>query len=108
MKDIITDRKTEITIIPHPCEHKDNRIPIDTKLAKQHAQITDICSSYPIMKELKEYTGWIQFGYDPKNHSLDIFFKRAGMEWDWGAGIQINKLTVEDKEALKKYLERGK
>lgn len=90
-----------------PCGHKEHRVPINSETAKNHAQITDIKSSYPEMRDLKEYTGWIQFGYDPCNKSLDIHFKRANLEWDYGAGIQINGLTEEDKNALRKYLENG-
>jgi hypothetical protein len=100
--------KEKLKIASHPCEHKVHRIPIDENISKDHAKITDIKESYPIMKELKEYTGWIEFGYDPKNNSLDIHFKRSDFEWDYGAGIQINKLNKNDKEALVEYLKNGK
>jgi len=71
------------------------------------AQITDVKGSSQ-MENLRKYTGGIQFGYDPNTESLDISFRRAGCEWDYGSGIQINHLTESDKEALREYLEKGK
>ena len=90
-----------------PCKHPEHWVQINKKEAKKHAQITDVKKSYPIMQELKEYTGWIMFGYDKNTKSLDIHFRRDPFEWDDGAGIQINKLTENDKQALRDYLESG-
>lgn len=101
-------KKNDYIIRSQPCEHKEHRIQINKKQAKDHAKITDIKESYQIMKDLKEYTGWIEFGYDPTNKSLDIHFKRDNFEWDYGAGIQINNLSESNKNALKQYLESGK
>lgn len=91
-----------------PCSHKEHRIPINKKQAKGHAKITDYTSVYSVINELQEHTAWVEFSYDKNNHSLDIFFKRDNFEWDSGAGIQINKLNKQDKEALRQYLESGK
>ena len=107
-KEIKNLSKDKIEMRCHPCEHKEHRVPIEHSIARKHAQITDIKHAYPIMKELQEYTGWILIGFDEKNKSLDIYFKRNHFEWDWGAGIQINKLTEDDKDALRAYLIEGK
>lgn len=100
--------KEDLKIASKPCGHKEHRIPIDKKLAKGHAKITDIKEAYNLMKELRDYTGWVEFTFDSSNNSLDVHFKRSDMEWDYGAGIQINGLNNKDKDALKKYLKSGK
>lgn len=90
-------------VTPMPKDH-----PLFKKKVAESAQITDIKKSHPLSKIIKEYTGWIEFGYDAKTKSLDIYFKRGLVEWDYGDGIQINNLSESDKEALKQYLENGK
>ncbi|WP_428323637.1 hypothetical protein [Nitrosopumilus sp.] len=111
-KDDICCKKPEVMCASQPCQcQKDDEWHVACAISPHFtvgkAQITDIKSSYPQMKHLQKYTGCIAFGYDPNTKSLDIHFQRSDCEWDYGAGIQINNLTESDKEALRKYLEKG-
>jgi len=100
--------KPNVIMYSQPCSHfPEHACMIEPEAMIGMAQITDVKSSYPNMIALQKSCGAVAFGYDPKNKSLDIHFKRGECEWDYGAGIQINKLTKDDKKALMEYLENG-
>lgn len=50
---------------------------------------------------------YISFGYDPNNKSFDIFLRQKEMEWNDGVGIQLNKLSKADKDAMRKALDES-
>lgn len=51
---------------------------------------------------------YAEFGYDPNNKSLDIYLKRQDLEWDGAViAVQLNILSPEDREAIKRYLDEG-
>lgn len=107
-KETICCETPKVQMASSPCECADDlhvACSIEPNFCLGKAQITD--TKYAIMEKLAKYTGCIQFGYDEKNKSLDIIFKRAECEWDYGAGIQINGLTKDDKEAIEAYLKSG-
>lgn len=91
-----------------PCEHPEHACMIEPEAMIGQAQITDVKKSYPTMIALQKATGCVMFGFDPKFNSLDIHFKRGEHEWDYGAGIQVNGLTADDKKALQEYLDHGR
>ena len=107
-KETMCCQPSEIQMASQPCKCAEDfhvACSIEPNFCLDKAQITD--TKYAMMEKLQKYTGCVQFGYDPNNKSLDIHFRRSGCEWDYGAGLQLNFLTKEDKEALKQYLEEG-
>ena len=106
-KDSLCCAKPNVLVYGQPCSHPEHACMIEPEAMMGLARITDVKHSYPTMVALQEYTGGVMFGYDPNNKSLDIHFKRGEMEWDNGAGIQINNLSENDKKALREYLDHG-
>lgn len=107
-KNNICCKEPNIMMASQPCKCAEDlhvACAINPRYVIGKARITD--TKYSIMDKLAKYTGCIQFGYDENNKSLDIYFKRSEHEWDYGAGIQINELTESDKDALRKYLDKG-
>lgn len=106
-KETICCATPNVLMYSAPCEHEEHACKIEPEATIGMARITDVKSSYPNMVALQKYTGCVMFGFDPKTKSLDIHFRRGEAEWDFGAGIQINELTADDKKALREYLENG-
>ena len=106
-KETLCCAKPNVLVYAAPCSHPEHACYIEPESMIGQAKITDIKSSYPTMVALQKYTGCVLFGYDPNTKSLDIHFKRGELEWDNGAGIQINELTASDRQALRDYLDNG-